>query len=414
MGSSGRVDPEHISDTFSTQSDIPVDIMVAEAEVGNISDDLVVTKYKMAAEITNKVLKEVVTACVASASVRELCMLGDRRLTEETGKAFKKDKKLTKGIAFPTCLSVNHAICHFSPLVSESDVILADGDVVKIDMGAHIDGFIAVVAHTVVVGSSASNPVTGKKADVLLAAQLCSEAALRLVKPGNETYEVTETVSKIAEAFDCKPVEGMLSHQLEQNRIDGEKTIIQNPSEAQRKEHDKFEFALHEVYAVDVLISSGDGQGREKDAKITVYKKTEDTYMLKMKTSREFYSKVSKQFGTMPFNLRSMEEEKKARMGVVECVTHKLIEPFQVLFDKEGAYVAQYKFTVLLMPNGPHKITGLPFDEALCKSEKSIEDAEIQKLLKTSANPKAAKKKKKAAEKAVTEETEAAPTLVGQ
>ena len=42
-------------------------------------------------------------------------------------------------------------------------MILADGDVVKIDMGAHIDGFIAVVAHTVVVGSSASNPVTGKK-----------------------------------------------------------------------------------------------------------------------------------------------------------------------------------------------------------------------------------------------------------
>ena len=38
---------------------------------------------------------------------------------------------------------------------------------------------------------------------------------------------------------------------------------------------------------------SGEGQGREKDAKITIYKKTEDTYMLKLKTSREFYSKVS-------------------------------------------------------------------------------------------------------------------------
>merc|ERR1712121_296526 len=386
--------------------------MVESEELPTIADDLVVTKYKMSAEIVNKVLKELVDACKASGSVRDLYILGDNRLTEETSKAFKKDKKLTKGIAFPTCISVNNCICHFSPLTTEPDVILADGDMVKIDMGAHIDGFIAVVAHTVVVGASVDNPVTGSKADALMAAHLASAVALRLVKPGNETYEVTETVSKVGEAFDCKPVEGMLSHQLEQNRIDGEKTIIQNPSEAQRKEHDKFEFALHEVYAVDVLISSGDGQGREKDAKITVYKKTEDTYMLKMKTSREFYSKVSKQFGTMPFNLRSMEEEKKARMGVVECVTHKLIEPFQVLFDKEGAYVAQYKFTVLLMPNGPHKITGLPFDETLCKSEKSIEDAEIQKLLKTSANPKAAKKKKKAAEKAVTEETGAAPTLV--
>ena len=218
-----------------------------------------------------------------------MCLLGDKRLLEETGKAFKKDKKITKGIAFPTCLSVNHTICHFSPLVSEPDLTLAEGDMVKIDMGAHIDGFIAVVAHTVVVGGDV---VTGRKADVLLAAHLASEAALRLVKPGNETYEVTETVSKIAEAFDCKPVEGMLSHQLEQNRIDGEKTIIQNPSEAQRKEHEKFDFSVHEVYAVDVLISSGEGLGREKDAKITIYKKTDESYMLKMKTSREFYSKV--------------------------------------------------------------------------------------------------------------------------
>jgi len=387
--------------------------MVESDELPTIADDLVVTKYKMAAEIVNKVLKELVDASKLSASVRDLCILGDKRLAEETSKAFKKDKKLTKGIAFPTCVSVNNCICHFSPLTSEPDVILADGDMVKIDMGAHIDGFIAVVAHTVVVGATVDNPVTGSKADALMAAHLASEAALRLAKPGNETYEITETVSKVGEAFECKPVEGMLSHQLEQNRIDGEKTIIQNPSEPQRKEHDKFEFALHEVYAIDVLISSGDGQGREKDAKITVYKKTDDTYMLKMKTSREFYSKVSKQFGTMPFNLRSMEDEKKARMGVVECVTHKLIEPFQVLFDKEGACVAQYKFTVLLMPNGPHKITGLPFDDAICKSEKSIQDEEILKLLKTSANPKAAKKKKKAAEKAVTEET-SAPALVAE
>jgi len=389
---------------------------MAETEAKNdlptISDDLVVTKYKMAAEIVNKVLKELVDMCKVGSSVRELCILSDQKLAEETGKAFKKDKKLLKGIAFPTCMCVNNVICHYSPLVTEPDTILADGDMVKIDLGAHIDGFIAVVAHTIVIGASKSNPVTGRKADAVLAAHLASEAALRLVKPGNESYEVTDTVSKIAEAFKCKPVEGMLSHQLEQNRIDGEKTIIQNPTEAQRKEHDKYEFELNDVYAVDVLISTGEGQGREKDAKITIYKKTEDTYMLKLKTSREFYSKVAKQFGTMPFNLRSMEDEKKARMGVVECVTHKLIEPFQVLYEKEGETVAQFKFTVLLMPNGPHRITGLPFEEELYKSEHSVEDKEIQKLLKTSANPKAAKKKKKAAEKAVTEETAAPPLLV--
>ena len=57
---------------------------------------------------------------------------------------------------------------------------------------------------------------------------------------------------------------------------------MQNPSEAQRKEHDKFDFELHEVYAIDVLISTGEGQGRDRDAKITIYKKTDETYMLKV------------------------------------------------------------------------------------------------------------------------------------
>ena len=142
-----------------------------------------------------------------------MCMLGDSRLVEETSKAFKKDKKLVKGIAFRTCISINNCICHFSPLTTEPDVTLADGDLVKINLGAHIDGFIAVVAHTLVVGASGDSPVTGKKADAILAAHLASEAALRLVKPGNKTYEVTETVSKIGEAFNCKPVKGMLSHQ---------------------------------------------------------------------------------------------------------------------------------------------------------------------------------------------------------
>lgn len=40
----------------------------------------------------------------------------------------------------------------------------------------------------------------------------------------------------------------------------------------------------------------------------------------------------------MPFNLRNFEDEKKAKMGVMECVNHKLIEPFQVLFEKTGNY----------------------------------------------------------------------------
>ncbi len=44
--------------------------------------------------------------------------------------------------------------------MSEPDVTIQDGDVVKLDFGCHLDGFVAVVAHTVVVGASAENPVS--------------------------------------------------------------------------------------------------------------------------------------------------------------------------------------------------------------------------------------------------------------
>lgn len=54
----------------------------------------------------------------------------------------------------PTCVSIDNCVCHFSPLASEQPIIIKNGQVVKFDLGAHIDGYIASVAHTVVVGSS--------------------------------------------------------------------------------------------------------------------------------------------------------------------------------------------------------------------------------------------------------------------
>ena len=66
-------------------------------ELPTIAEDLVVTKYKMSAEIVNKVLKELMAECKPGGSVRDLCVLGDKKLMEETSKSYKKDKKITKG-----------------------------------------------------------------------------------------------------------------------------------------------------------------------------------------------------------------------------------------------------------------------------------------------------------------------------
>lgn len=360
---------------------------IVEKEEKTIAEDLVVTKYKLAGEIVNRTLKAVIDLCVVGGSVRDICTKSDALITEETNKVYKKEKELKKGIAFPTCLSVNNCVCHFSPSKNDPDYLLKDGDVVKIDMGAHIDGFIAVAAHTIVVGASADKKVSGRQADVILAAYWAVQAALRLLKAGNTNYAITDAVQQISESYKCKPIEGMLSHELKQFKIDGEKTIIQNPSEAQRKEHEKCNFEKHEVYAIDVIVSSGEGIGREKDTKVSIYKKTDENYMLKLKTSRALLAEVKTKFGNMPFNIRGFDEETKARMGVVECVSHKMIEPFQVLYEKPSEYVAQFKHTVLLMPNGVNLVTGIPFDIDSFVSEHSIAQPDLKELVNTPLQP---------------------------
>lgn len=58
--------------------------------------------------------------------------------------------------------------------------------------------------------------------------------------------------------------------------------------------------------------------------------------------------------------------------------------------------VAQFKFTVLLMPNGPQKITGISLDPTAFQTENSITDEEIKKLITSSTRSKPNKKKKTA------------------
>ena len=90
----------------------------------------------------------------------------------------------------------------------------------------------------------------------------------------------------------------------------------------------------------------------------------------------------------------ALEDEKQSRLGVVECVKHELLRPFPVLFERPGEFIAQFKFTVLLLPRTIQKITfgaSIPY----VQSEHKIEDPKINNLLSTGLKRGAAKKKKK-------------------
>jgi methionine aminopeptidase len=93
---------------------------------------ILLNKYQSAARLSNEALKYVISLCVPGADIAEICSKGDKKIEEDVGKEYssKKCKVKEKGIAFPTCLSVNEVCGHFSPLKDESKK-LADGDLVK-------------------------------------------------------------------------------------------------------------------------------------------------------------------------------------------------------------------------------------------------------------------------------------------
>lgn len=107
------------------------------------------TKYKIAGEISSRVLTKVIELCTPGSRIIEICAKGDELILEETSKIYK-GKQVTKGIAFPTSLSVNQVAAHFSPLPSdpEAQYILKESDLLKISLGTQIDGFGSILGRT--------------------------------------------------------------------------------------------------------------------------------------------------------------------------------------------------------------------------------------------------------------------------
>lgn len=374
----------------------------SNAEKGIESPD-VVDKYKTAAEIASGAIELLRRACYAGMKVSTLCTLGDAKIEKSLAGVYTKAKtdageKLEKGVAFPTCISLNHCAAHFCPIATdpEAELTLSAGDVVCIQLGAHIDGYAAITAQTLVARASkedtAAAPLTDRKADVTVAAYTAAEAVLRVMRPGRSNSEVTDVIDKVAKNYGVTPLDGVLSHQMKRYVIDGSKVIANKKSLESRVEEWKFE--ENEVYNVDIVMSTGEGKAKEMNTKETVYKRQVDVdYKLKLKTSRQVFSEINKRYPTMPFTLRALEDPKRSRMAMTEMTRHNLVVSYPVLYEKEGETVARCSMTVLVLPSQTMRITGV--EQPVLNCETLLADEEVKALLAISLGKKKNKKKKK-------------------
>ncbi|KAM5351522.1 hypothetical protein ACJ41O_004245 [Fusarium nematophilum] len=385
------------------------------------------TKYKTAAQISEKVLAEVSKLVVPGAKIVTICQQGDKLIEEEIAKVYR-GKKINKGFSHPTTISPASYVTPYTPLTSdesESNAEIKEGEPIKIQLGAQIDGFGSIVCDTVIATpeDKAGEVVTGRTADLILANYYVNELLLRLMIPpgllaqGTDEEKakaaaqkpptqakITSLLEKVTKAYDVNLVESTTSWLFDRNEIEGSKKIVLAPAEGTKGDGVP---ETSEVWGVEVGVSLGSGKVKSIDQRPTLHRRTNQTYGLKRPTSRKILSEVQKKFGTFPFSLRQLEDERDAKSGVVECVRGNVFRQYELVGDKDNAEVARYLTTIAITKNGITKLGGPPaLDLSKFQSDKKIEDEEVLKILEQPLARNTGKKKSKPKKKAASKEGE--------
>ena len=267
---------------------------------------------------------------------------------------------------------------------------LATTDLVKIEIGAHIDGYGAGAAHTIIVGGKSE----GKQANVVSAAYNAFMAATRMIKVGGTNHEVTKTIQAVCDEFELQPLQGVLSHRIKKHLTDGNETIINKETPEQRV--DDWEFAPGDIIGLDVYVSTGEGMAKEIDARTTVFRREIDTqYSLKSKHARHFFHIVNEKYPTLPFSIRGFEDLTGAKVGVKECLGHDLINAYPVLAEKKGEFVAQFRCTIAVQPKSTAILCGARALADGLKTDKAVKSEELKTLIASDLWKKEEKKKEK-------------------
>jgi curved DNA binding protein len=304
--------------------------------------------------------------CVAGTKILTICEKGDKLLEDEISKVYK-GKKIAKGIATPTTISPSSHVTPFTPLVSDAEDAVLEikaGELVKIQLGAQIDGFGAIVCDTIVVPEEKGKKgkIEGRDADVLLATHYANELLLRLMVPpgllaaGTEDEKkkaaaekaptqskIISLIEKVAKAYEVNVVQHTTSWQFERNDIEGKKKIILSPADATKGEGIP---EVGEVWGVEMGMSLGSGKVKDLDKRSTLLRRTALTYGLKRPSSRQILSEIVKKFGTFPFSLRQLDDERAGKVGVVECVRSGVLREYKPAAEADGSAVTRLFSTI--------------------------------------------------------------------
>ena len=237
--------------------------------------------------------------------------------------------------AFPVNTSINEVAAHYTAEPNDPLTIKND-DLVKIDLGAQINGYIADTAVTVCYNPEFDNLVQ--------AAELSLSNAMSMIKVGVKSSDVGRTIEKTIKQMGFLPIANLSGHSLDQYSIHAGKSVPNIWSIG------SFTFNENQAFACEPFVTTGDGLGFVHEGKIKNIFALSSRKKTKDKEADKMLDYIWQNFNLLPFALRWLTnewEEKEARNLLEVLVKKKAVHAYPVLVEGNGQRVTQAEHTFI-------------------------------------------------------------------
>ena len=290
--------------------------------------DQVFEKYKRAGEIAAKVRNEMRGFASEGMPVIEICERAEEMIREMGGKP-----------AFPCNVSINEVAAHYSSPPRDTSLI-PENSLVKIDVGVHVDGYIADTATTVCFNTEYESLVS--------AAERALDRAIQIIHPGLSTPKFGSEVQRVIKNCGFKPVSNLTGHQVGRYLIHAGKALPNVSHLSTTK------IRAGEAYAIEPFLTLVNAAGRVDagdEAHIFRFIKHKS---LKNAGSKDLLKYIESSFRSLPFSerwLRSFMCEDWYGEAFSELLSSKSLASYPVFIEASRKPVAQAEHTVLVREN---------------------------------------------------------------
>lgn len=239
--------------------------------------------------------------------------------------------------AFPTNISINHVAAHYTSPPNDTSTFQS-GQLVKIDVGAHLDGYIGDTARSTIVG--------GESSDLIRSTEEAQDEALRIAGPEVPSNTIGKAIEEVIKGYGYISIRQLSGHTLEQYVQHGGKTIpnFSMPHGEPLK--------VGEAYGLDIFASEGTGNVTESTL-VHIYAINMENPFPRLRVSKRLYAYIIENYRTLPFCERWYQSKVTAsRIALLEMLHNRALRKYGVLSESRGTLVAQSEHTFVVTEDG--------------------------------------------------------------